>query len=146
MLIGTMQTELVYTVGFSGSHSESETTTKQNDFKREMSAGIEHDGVSVSKTLSMSHQKKVQKAATDMFTADATLTRTFSCPTSLSHSAKNGVGMYLYVVENSEKTVMSVTAEMICRYGEGYWNKEPECPFSACIDLECKNCEDGWYL
>ena len=61
-----------------------------------------------------------------------------SCPASYGKSA-----LYQWVVQVAGHTVK--TNHMLCRSGEQAW-EYPQCAPSACLDDQCKSCEEGWLL
>ena len=66
------------------------------------------------------------------------VTRTASC------TGTQGVGLWQWITTSNDGLSQAFSLMTVCRYGEGYWNTEPKCPYNACKDEMCETCYDGW--
>ena len=69
-----------------------------------MSSGIEHKGVSKSKTMNKENQRTTTKSAESMISMNQSVTTTFTCPTPDGDLTNIGVGYYIYMVTNADNS------------------------------------------
>lgn len=79
--------------------------------------------------------------AESTYTMTGNLEITTSCPTP-EDPMETAIGYWVFVVDNHAGTATAIQPIGVCRYGNGYWNVAPDCPFEACIDAQCKECRE----
>jgi len=141
--MGTGNTTYKFTWGFISESTTSNTETLTQTMSREMSRGIEHKGRSKSRTMSSSMAYTTQQYAEQTYTVTGGVEITTSCPPP-TDPYDPSVGFFVYKVSTSANDAHAIQMLGVCRYGTGYWNIEPDCPFAACKDAACKECYD-WY-
>ena len=75
---------------------------------------------SVSETTSISHSEE----------------RTTTC----TAENKEGAGFWQWIVRTEDGSILAKDKHTVCKTGPGY-NKSPECPWSACKNGDCSECE-----
>ena len=78
----------------------------------------------------------------DTYSVSANATWTLKCNAPEWLENKDEIGMWVYVVHENGDNAKATPNLGSCRYGAGQWNVEPECPYSACIDISCTKCRD----
>jgi len=135
--MGTGNTTYKFNWGFFDESSTSTTETLEQTMSLEMSRGIEHRGRSKSTTMSESMAYTTQNYAEQTYQHSGGVEITTTCPEPTDPTDPS-IGFFVYVVSTSADDAQAVQMLGVCRYGEGYWNIEPDCPFAACIDAQCK--------
>lgn len=100
-------------------------------------------GNGLDQTLGESYSNTVQTDIEDSYSHDLSIKIAFSCPEDPDDPSA-GVGLWQWVVESSDGKSMTYSKHWVCRTGEGRYNKSPECPWNACKDGNCYECESGW--
>lgn len=128
----------VYHVGFEYSESEATHEEQQTSLSYEMSYGMEFAGVSESTTISESYTETIAHDAEESYTYDVSVDLEFTC------TGNDGVGLWQWVVDSADGKSGVLTGHTICRYGQDNYSKSPECPWNACLDVECTTCTGDW--
>ena len=103
-----------------------------------MSYGIEFEGVSSEETITEEVSNTIAHDAESSFNYDMSIDLTFTC------TGTEGVGLWQWVVEAADRKSSVLTGHTICRYGVENYRTPPECPWTACNDIECTICDGGW--
>ena len=61
--------------------------------------------------------------------------------TNCTAEGKEGAGMYQWVLSTRDAKYQTFTWHTVCRTGADF-NTPPACPYGACLDAECKECDD----
>ena len=99
-----------------------------------MHKGIEFNNKKINASMSESIAESAE--STYSFTGD--FETTTSCPTPSDDPSTTEIGYFIWVVDSGSGDSSAIQQLGVCRYGEGYWNVAPDCPFAACIDGQCK--------
>ena len=137
----TEQVDFTVHYGFETSHSESESSEQQFTLSYEMTSGIEFEGATEEETISRSYSSTIQKDTEDTYTYDVSVDVTVSCT---AQRASDGVGLWQWVVDTNDGTSQLKSLHTVCRYGSGYYNSPPACPWNACSNGECTECATDW--
>ena len=141
MFIGSGRTTFTFKYGFSTVHSDSEIAAEQQTMSYSMEAGIKFKHGSVGASMNSEHKESTARAARSTFSMNGEMEISIKCPEPVD-SMSTAIGYYIFVVDSPTRTATAKQALGVCRYGDGRWNVEPECPFSACVDSQCTICRD----
>ena len=103
----------------------------------EMESGI----VFSDRTLNSEISRATSETVESTMTMTGNLSIDQSCPPPTDPN-DNAVGYFIFVVDNHDRSASVTLPNGVCRYGAGYWNVPPSCPFAACIDASCTQCRD----
>lgn len=106
----------------------------------EMSSEIKFEGSTESESLSQSYQASVQNDTEQTYSYDVSADIEVSCT---AQAAADGVGLWQFVTETTDRASRVSTTHTVCRYGANY-NHAPACPWNACLDGECNTCATDW--
>ena len=81
------------------------------------------------------------QALDDMAYSYDDTTHTYSCD---DPAEGDGVGLWQATFDDYTSGVRLWSTIVVCRYGPNLWNRQPECPFSACLDTQCSTCATDW--
>ena len=93
-------------------------------------------------SLIPSQREVVQRDVTTTYSYDLGYETTTSC-TVPPDCPEGGAGLWQWVVSTEDGATMSFTHHTVCRTGTLY-NQEPECPYYACANADCSQCEPDW--
>lgn len=63
--------------------------------------------------------------------------------TKCSTEDKNGAGIWQWVIATEDNEILSFTSHIVCRTGDLH-NQEPLCPYYACLNADCSQCNENW--
>lgn len=73
----------------------------------------------------------------------ATMTQVVEHSLTCTADGQEGTGMWQWVVRTEDSSIIARGEHTVCKTGEGY-NVAPRCPWTACIDGQCRQCRAGW--
>ena len=132
--------DFTYHLGMSSTDSHSTEESMSYSMSESMSAGIEFLGIGASTDISAAFETGIVVDTQEEFSASVDVTYNISCS---EGQVGDGVGLWQFVVESSDKSVITRTDHTVCRYGELY-NKSPNSPWNACANGDCSECVNGW--
>lgn len=140
--VGSGRATYKFSYGFSYDTLEMSAAASQSTLSTQMSVGIKFSPkAGVTQTISNEHRQFAAEGATSMFSVSGEATYETYCPDPWD-PLDNAVGYWVFSVTSHDGSIVSQNKGGICRYGEGYWNVSPECPFSACVNGDCTTCRD----
>lgn len=141
-ITGSSSIEYQLQEGFTSTHTEYTSVQNQFTLSYEMSESINFVAGSEESKIGTSYSLAIQNDVEDTYQYETLQTIGFTCDD--IEDPSEGVGLWQWVVKTSDGKTKTLTKHWVCRYGPGYYNKAPECPWNACIDGNCYECESGW--
>lgn len=142
-MTGSTKLDYELSEGFTSSHTENTEEVNQYTLSYEMNMNISLDVFGVSESISEGYAQTISYDIEDSYSASLSDKISFSCPEDPDDPSA-GVGLWQWIVESSDRKTKTYSKHWVCRTGEGRYNKAPECPWNACIDGNCYECESGW--
>ena len=137
----TESVDFKYHIGMSSTDSRATKESMSYSMTQDMSMGMDFWGMSFSAGISNTYSSAIEVDTSSDFTQNVDIEWEISCTG--EKGPDGGVGLWQFVVDNSDGSVMTQTRHTVCRYGELY-NKSPNCPWNACANGDCSECLDGW--
>lgn len=138
--VGSGRATYTFEAGFTTDNKESSSHEAQSTLSAEMSIGVSYEGIgSASTTMGSSVSQATARGAEAQYGNSGGITINTTCPLP-ADPYDNAIGYWTFKVSTADGAAQAVSANGVCRYGEGYWNVEPDCPYAACIDQQCKQC------
>lgn len=104
-----------------------------------MSLGFEFLGASSTVSIGASYERSLRNEVNEVTTMSESMEHEVSC----TADGQEGTGMWQWVVRTEDSTIFARGNHTICKTGEGY-NVPPRCPWTACVDGQCRQCRAGW--
>ena len=105
-----------------------------------MKTGITVEKVfSAERTMTAAYSATVMKDTTDSYSKD------FSVDIHLTCTGTDGVGLWQWVTESNDGASRVLSEHSVCRYGADAFTS-PDCPWNACLNGDCTECADDWYV
>ena len=105
-----------------------------------MSFGYEFMGASESEKITESYSATLMNDVQTTYSADFSISHTLTC----TAPEEGGVGFWQWKTKAFDGTSIVLTNHTLCRYGLDHYATPPECPWNACLDLECTQCATDW--
>jgi|OM-RGC.v1.027559368 hypothetical protein len=108
-----------------------------------MSFGIMVPIISIgySHSTSESATNTIKDDTVDSWGTSGSQTATFTCED--VKEGEYGVGLWQFVTAAPDGSSYTYLPHYVCRYNENY-NTPPDCPYTACLNGECTECDDSW--
>jgi hypothetical protein len=105
-----------------------------------MELGFEFMGGSgATYSIGASYEKLLRRSVTETSTISSIRERSTTC----TAKDKEGTGLWQWIVRTEDGEILAKDQHTVCKSGDGY-NKSPRCPWNACKNGDCTECEQGW--
>ena len=104
-----------------------------------MELGFEFMGASTTFSIGASYEAGLVRDAS----AVATISQEMEYETTCSAEGQEGTGLWQWVVRTEDSSIIARGEHTVCKTGEGF-NIAPRCPWTACVDGQCRQCRAGW--
>ena len=106
-----------------------------------MELGLSFEGVGgLKESISAEFEYGFKRTVTDTTQIATTEQIQLQC----GENDDQGHGLWQWVVRTADNSIMTHSRAAVCRHGANF-NKSPSCPWNACIDGECTQCQSGWH-
>ena len=104
-----------------------------------MELGFEFWGASSTVSIGASSERSLRREVSTVTTMSQTMEHSTSC----TAEGQEGTGLWQWIVRTEDSAIVARGNHTICKTGEGY-NVPPRCPWTACVDGQCRQCKAGW--